>query len=69
MALLKYQAFLDKHRDKGLTDGSLRWQIFHADTNGLAKSGAVIRRNNRIWLDEDKYFHVWLRRGDGGRAA
>ena len=66
MAILKYTAFLDKHRDKGITDGSLRWQIFNAENNGLADSGALIRQGNRIWLDEDKFFSSYLNPPVGG---
>ena len=68
MAILKFNAFLDKHRDKGLTDGSLRWEIFNAETNGLAESGALIRKGNRIFIDDDLYFNAYLR-GETRSAA
>jgi len=36
--------------------GSIRWQIFNSDTNGLKESGAIIRHGRRILIDVDKYF-------------
>lgn len=36
--------------------GSIRWQIFNSDTNGLKKSGAIIRHGRRILIDAEKYF-------------
>jgi len=36
--------------------GSIRWQIFNSDTNGLKASGSIIRHGRRILIDVDKYF-------------
>ena len=36
--------------------GAIRWQIFNSDTNGLKKSGAIIRHGRKILIDVDKYF-------------
>jgi len=36
--------------------GSIRWQIFNSETNGLKVSGAIIRHGRRILIDVDKYF-------------
>ena len=36
--------------------GSLRAIIFNASTNGLTESGAVVRINRRILLNEPKFF-------------
>ena len=35
----------------------MRWWIFHADTNGLAK--AIVRISGRVYLDRD-VFNQWL---------
>lgn len=50
--------------------GSLRWQIFNADTNGLEASGALLRVGRKILIDEQAYF-AWLRSGaaSGGQRA
>lgn len=42
-----------------LTEGGLRWEIFNSDKNGLDKSGAIIRRGRKLFLDADRYF-CWL---------
>lgn len=47
-----------KHPDV-ITEGSLRWEIFMADENGLKESGAIIRRGRKILIDADRYF-VWI---------
>ena len=42
--------------------GSVRWDIYNAKTNGLEKSGAIIRRGKtgrRILLDRDRYL-LWM---------
>ena len=36
--------------------GSLRAIIFNASTNGLSESGAVVRINRKILLNEPKFF-------------
>tara|TARA_Y100000296_G_scaffold13808_1_gene16111 strand:- start:2249 stop:2491 length:243 start_codon:yes stop_codon:yes gene_type:complete len=40
-----------------ITEGKMRWWIFHADTNGLAK--AIVRIGGRVYLDRD-VFNQWL---------
>ena len=47
----------DKH--DGLTEGGVRWDIFNAEKNGLAKSGAVVRKGRRVLLIEERYLN-WL---------
>jgi len=42
-----------------LTTGGLRWDIFNADSNGLHKSGAIIRKGRKILIDPEKYLK-WL---------
>ncbi len=51
------QQFTSKHPAFPL--GTLRHQIFHEATNGLKKSGAIIRNGRRVLIREDKYF-AWL---------
>lgn len=41
------------------SESSLRWQIFNANTNGLTKSGAILRNGRRILIDPEK-FHAWI---------
>lgn len=40
-------------------EGGIRHRIFHADTNGLNKSGAIIRNGRRILINEERWFS-WL---------
>ncbi len=49
-------------------EGGVRWQIFNADTNGLAESGAIVRIGRKLLIDEDKYF-AWVMAQNGGAAA
>lgn len=41
------------------SESSLRWMLFNSGTNGLLKSGAIIRNGRRILIDSDKFF-AWL---------
>ena len=43
-------------RYPAFTVGSLRAIIFNASTNGLTESGAIVRINRRILLNEPKFF-------------
>ncbi|WP_295586006.1 hypothetical protein [uncultured Lamprocystis sp.] len=43
----------------GLTLGGVRWALFHAENNGLAKTGAVSRMGRRILIDPVK-FCAWI---------
>ena len=56
-AYLTVQQFATKH--PAFTLGGLRHQIFNAATNGLAKSGAIVRNGRRVLINEPKYFN-WL---------
>jgi hypothetical protein len=42
------------------SESSTRWAIFNSESNGLAKSGAVIRMGRRILIDPTLYL-AWLR--------
>lgn len=46
-----------------LTEGKLRWWIFHAQTNGLAS--ALVKVGGRVYIDI-KTFSEWL---DGQRIG
>lgn len=50
------------------TQGGLRWDIFHADTNGLTAKGCLLRKGRRIYIIEDLYFE-WLREQSSARPA
>jgi hypothetical protein len=52
--------FAESH--PAFTVGSLRALIFNSNTNGLTESGAVVRINRRVLLNEPKFFD-WV---DGG---
>jgi hypothetical protein len=43
----------------GLTEAALLWDLFNRATNGLAESGAIIRRGRRILIDPERYLD-WL---------
>ena len=43
-----------------ITPGGIRWDIFNSESNGLSKSGALIRKGRRIYIDPEKYFE-WLK--------
>jgi len=45
-----------------LTEGSVRWDLFHSATNGLETAGAIIRRGRRILIDPERYLD-WLYAG------
>jgi hypothetical protein len=44
----------------GMTEGGVRWAIFHADSNGLAESGAIVRFGRRVLIDTALWM-TWLR--------
>ena len=46
--------FTKKH--PAFTTGGLRALIFNEHTNGLAKSGAIVRIGRRVLIDEHKFF-------------
>jgi|SaaInlStandDraft_5_1057022.scaffolds.fasta_scaffold156360_1 hypothetical protein len=54
------------------TEGGLRFQIFNANQNGLAESGAIVRIGRKVLIDEGKYF-AWIEsqqtgNGKGGQS-
>lgn len=42
------------------SEPQLRWMIFHAASNGLADSGAIVRVGRRVYIDVEA-FDGWLR--------
>lgn len=49
------------------TTGGLRSLIFNENTNGLAKSGAIIRIGRKVLIDEAKFFD-WIQAQNQGGA-
>jgi hypothetical protein len=46
--------------DRGpFTAGQIRWFIFCAEQNGLAKAGAIVRVGRRVYIDTGK-FDAWI---------
>lgn len=39
----------------GVTMGGLRWDLYNAHSNGLAESGAILRRGKRIVIIRELY--------------
>lgn len=60
--LLTVKQFPQKHQ--AFKESGLRSWIFNADTNGLAKSGAIVRVGRKVLIDEQKFFS-WI---EGGAA-
>jgi hypothetical protein len=52
--------FSEKH--PAFPEGGMRHRIFHADHNGLADSGAIIRNGRRVLINEERFFN-WLEKG------
>lgn len=54
---LTVQQFATKH--PAFTLGGLRHQIFNEATNGLAKSGAIVRIGRKVLINSEKFF-AWI---------
>ena len=52
--------FSEKH--PAFPEGGMRHRIFHAEQNGLAESGAIIRNGRRVLINEERFFS-WLEKG------
>jgi hypothetical protein len=46
-------------KQPAFTLGGLRSLIFNEHTNGLAKSGAIVRIGRKVLIDESKFF-AWV---------
>ncbi len=55
--LLSVNIFSEKHA--AFTKGGLRSLIFNEHSNGLAKSGAIVRIGRKVLIDESKFF-AWV---------
>ncbi len=49
--------FCQKH--PAFTEGGLRHFIFYKNSNGLDKSGAIVRLGRKVLINEQKWFE-WL---------
>jgi hypothetical protein len=54
-------------RHPALSPGGIRWMLFHRETNGLERSGAVITRGRRLYLDEARFLE-WFASADKPRT-
>ena len=54
---LTVRQFAEKH--PAFPEGGIRHRIFHEHSNGLAKSGAIIRNGRKLLIREDRFF-AWL---------
>jgi len=64
MAILIYltvNQLIEKH--PAFTTGGVRALIFAEHTNGLAKSGAIVRLGRKVLIDEAKFF-AWIQSPD-----
>lgn len=57
MAIRTIRQFV--RENDAFTEGGLRWQIFNAETNGLAGTGAIVRIGRRVYVDPEKFFR-WI---------
>ena len=60
---LTVRQFAEKH--PAFPEGGIRHRIFHEKSNGLHKSGAIIRNGRKLLIREDRFF-AWLE-SQGGR--
>lgn len=51
---LTVSQFCQKHT--AFRVGGIRFKIFHANTNGLAGSGAIVRDGRKVLINEAKWF-------------
>jgi hypothetical protein len=61
---LSVKKFVERYPNLG-TEGSLRWQVFCAEENGLARAGAIVRRGRRLLICVPRYVG-WLTDLDAG---
>ena len=52
-------------KQPAFTLGGLRSLIFNENSNGLAKSGAIVRIGRKVLIDEAKFF-AWVESQNGG---
>ena len=54
-------------KQPAFTTGGLRSLIFNENSNGLAKSGAIVRIGRKVLIDEAKFF-AWVESQNQGGA-
>lgn len=55
--LQRVPQFLREHPE--WSEGSMRWLIFNAESNGLNAAGAIVRVGRRVFIDTDR-FDGWI---------
>jgi len=65
--ILTVENLIERH--PGLTVGGVRWMLFHRETNGLARSGAIIHRGRRLYLDEARFLSWFASQSRRGAAV
>ena len=60
--LIRLPVFLTRYPDL-MTEGSLRWAIFHRADNGIEKAGAVVKAPTGRWLVNVPKMRAWLAGG------
>jgi hypothetical protein len=45
--------------DQPFSEGSVRWWIYQAGTNGLSEKGAIVRIGRRVYIDVAA-FEAWV---------
>jgi hypothetical protein len=49
----------------GFSEAQVRWWIHQAEINGLARAGALVRIQRRVYIDAERFWQ-WV---DSGAAA
>jgi phage tail protein X len=62
---LTVNQFCEKH--KAFKVGGVRAQIFNAENNGLAESGAIIRDGRKVLINEPRWFARLEAQSQGGK--
>lgn len=57
-SLFTIKQFCEKH--KAFKEAGIRHQVFYKETNGMKKSGAIVRNGRRVLIDEEKFFQ-WIK--------
>lgn len=50
--------------EPAFTPGGVRHAIFHADSNGLAEAGAIVRMGRKVMIHRPRWLS-WLESGSG----
>ena len=66
MNITTIKKFAEKH--EGFTESGLRDDVSHAETNGLAECGAIVRKGRRVYIVEERYLQ-WLLSGVKPRGS